>query len=149
MEAAVSDWQEHAQGVLSQAGYRASAPRAAVVGALSELGCSVTAKEIADLLDEQGQSVGLASVYRALDLLDRMRLVNRFDVGEGVARYEPAHPGGEHHHHLVCQSCGNVSAFEDPGLERAIEKLSRRVDYAIDAHDVTLRGECPACHARA
>jgi Fur family transcriptional regulator, ferric uptake regulator len=149
MEAAVSDWQEHAQGVLSQAGYRASAPRAAVVGALSELGCSVTAKEIADLLDEQGQSVGLASIYRALDLLDRMRLVNRFEVGEGVARYEPAHPGGEHHHHLVCQTCGNVSAFEDPGLERAIEKLSRRVDYAIDAHDVTLRGECPACHARA
>jgi Fur family ferric uptake transcriptional regulator len=149
MEAAVSDWQEHAQGVLSQAGYRASAARAAVVGALSELGCSVTAKEIADLLDEQGQSVGLASIYRALDLLDRMRLVNRFEVGEGVARYEPAHPGGEHHHHLVCQTCGNVSAFEDPGLERAIEKLSRRVDYAIDAHDVTLRGECPACHARA
>jgi Fur family ferric uptake transcriptional regulator len=149
MRAAVSEWQEHAQGVLSRAGYRASAPRAAVVGALSELGCSVTAKEIADLLDEQGQSVGLASIYRALDLLDRMRLVNRFEVGEGVARYEPAHPGGEHHHHLVCQSCGNVSAFEDPGLERAIEKLSRRVDYAIDAHDVTLRGECPACHARA
>jgi Fur family ferric uptake transcriptional regulator len=149
MEAAVSEWQEHAQGVLSRAGYRASAPRAAVVGALSELGCSVTAKEIADLLDEQGQSVGLASIYRALDLLDRMRLVNRFEVGEGVARYEPAHPGGEHHHHLVCQSCGSVSAFEDPGLERAIEKLSRRVDYAIDAHDVTLRGECPACHARA
>jgi Fur family ferric uptake transcriptional regulator len=149
MKAAVSEWQEHAQGVLSRAGYRASAPRAAVVGALSELGCSVTAKEIADLLDEQGQSVGLASIYRALDLLDRMRLVNRFEVGEGVARYEPAHPGGAHHHHLVCQSCGNVSAFEDPGLERAIEKLSRRVDYAIDAHDVTLRGECPACHARA
>jgi Fur family ferric uptake transcriptional regulator len=149
MKAAVSEWQDHAQGVLSRAGYRASAPRAAVVGALSELGCSVTAKEIADLLDEQGQSVGLASIYRALDLLDRVRLVNRFEVGEGVARYEPAHPGGEHHHHLVCQSCGNVSAFEDPGLERAIEKLSRRVDYAIDAHDVTLRGECPACHARA
>ncbi len=149
MKAAVSEWQEHAQDVLSQAGYRASAPRAAVVGALSELGCSVTAKEIAALLDEQGQSVGLASIYRALDLLDRMRLVKRFEVGEGVARYEPAHPGGEHHHHLVSQSCGNVSAFEDPGLERAIEKLSRRVDYAIDAHDVTLRGECPACHARA
>jgi Fur family transcriptional regulator, ferric uptake regulator len=149
MKAAVSEWEEHAQSVLTKAGYRSSAPRAAVMGALAELGCSVTAKEIADLLDEQGRGVGLASIYRALDLLDRMRLVQRFEVGEGVARYEPANPGGEHHHHLVCQSCGNVSAFEDAGLERAIEKLSRRVDYAIDAHDVTLRGECPACHARA
>ncbi len=148
METAVSEWQGHAQDALAHAGYRSSAPRNAVVDALAELGCSVTAKEIADLLDEQGRAVGLASVYRALDLLDRLRLVQRFDVGEGIARYEPAHPGGEHHHHLVCQSCGTVSAFEDQGLERAIEKLSRRVDYSIDAHDVTLRGECPACHAR-
>lgn len=148
MKAAVSEWQSHAQETLAGAGYRSSAPRSAVVEALAELHCSVTAKEIADLLEEQGRAVGLASVYRALDLLDRLRLVQRFDVGEGIARYEPAHPGGEHHHHLVCQSCGNVSAFEDQGLERAIEKLSRRVDYAIDAHDVTLRGECPACHAR-
>jgi Fur family ferric uptake transcriptional regulator len=148
MTAAVSEWQSHAQETLTRAGYRSSAPRSAVVEALAALHCSVTAKEIADLLEEQGRAVGLASVYRALDLLDRLRLVQRFDVGEGIARYEPAHPGGEHHHHLVCQSCGNVSAFEDQGLERAIEKLSRRVDYAIDAHDVTLRGECPSCHAR-
>jgi Fur family transcriptional regulator, ferric uptake regulator len=149
MEAAQVAWQDHAQSVLSRAGYRSSAPRAAVLGALAELGCSVTAKEIADLLEEQGLPVGLASIYRALDLLDRMRLVQRVEVGEGVARYEPAHPGGQHHHHLVCQSCGNVAAFEDPGLEKAIETLSRRVEYSIDAHDVTLRGECPACHARA
>jgi Fur family transcriptional regulator, ferric uptake regulator len=147
METAVREWAVHAQTALAHAGYRSSAPRNAVVEALAELGCSVTAREIADLLREQRRGVGLASVYRALDLLDRLRLVQRFDVGEGVFRYEPAHPGGEHHHHLVCQTCGNVSAFEDPGLERAIERLSRRVDYSIDAHDVTLRGECPACHS--
>jgi Fur family ferric uptake transcriptional regulator len=41
-----------------------------------------------------------------------------------------------------------VSAFEDSGLERAIKRLANRVDYAIDAHDVTLRGECPACRRR-
>ena len=70
------------------------------------------------------------------------------DAAEGVARYEPIGPGGEHHHHIVCDSCGEVSAFEDSALERAIEQLANRVDYAIDAHDVTLRGECPACRAR-
>lgn len=120
-----------------------------MVEALAELGCSVTAREIAALLDERGRGVGLASIYRALELLERLRLVQRVDVGEGVTRYEPAHPGGEHHHHLVCESCGGVSAFEDQGLERAIERLARRVDYAIDAHDVTLRGECPACRTQA
>jgi Fur family ferric uptake transcriptional regulator len=145
----VNEWAAHTHRALETAGYRSSTPRTAVVDALAELGCSVTAREIADLLDERGEPVGLASIYRALDLLDRLRLVQRFDVGEGTARYEPAHPGGEHHHHLVCQTCGNVRAFQDPDLERVIERLSRRVDFSIDAHDVTLRGECPTCHARA
>jgi Fur family transcriptional regulator, ferric uptake regulator len=140
-------WADHALATIAGAGHRASVQRAEIVGALGELGCGVTAREIADLLRDRGSGVGLASVYRTLDLLDRMQLVQRFEVGEGSARYEPAHPGGEHHHHLVCRSCGRVSAFEDAGLERAIDRLAARVDFAIDYHDVTLRGECPACAA--
>jgi Fur family transcriptional regulator, ferric uptake regulator len=149
VEAAVSQWAGHARRALDRAGHRSSAPRTAVVDAVAELGCSVTAREIAQLLAERGQAVGLASIYRALDLLERLGLVQRFEVGEGAARYEPVQPSGEHHHHLVCERCGEVSAFEDPALERAIERLSHRVDYAVGHHDVTLRGECPACHARA
>ena len=144
---ATVDWALHTQRTLARSGYRSSAPRAAVVETLAELGCSVTAREIADRVEQRGRAVGLASVYRTLELLEEMGLVQRVDLGEGVARYEPAHGGGEHHHHLVCDSCGNVTAFEDADLERAIERLSGRVDFAIDAHDVTLRGECPACRA--
>jgi Fur family ferric uptake transcriptional regulator len=91
--------------------------------------------------------VGLASVYRTLELLEELRLVQRFEVGEGTARFEPAGPTREHHHHLVCDRCRNVAAFEDPDLERAIERLSSRVDFDVDGHDVTLRGECPACRS--
>jgi Fur family ferric uptake transcriptional regulator len=69
------------------------------------------------------------------------------DAAEGVARYEPIDPSGDHHHHIVCERCGQVTAFEDRELEAAIEQLSRRVEYSIDAHDVTLRGECPVCRA--
>jgi Fur family transcriptional regulator, ferric uptake regulator len=87
----------------------------------------------------------VASIYRTLELLDRLQLARRVDMAEGVARYEPVDPSGQHHHHLVCERCGEVSAFEDRDLERAIERLAGRVDYEIDAHDVTLRGECPAC----
>jgi Fur family ferric uptake transcriptional regulator len=148
VEAAVSQWSGHARQALERAGYRSSIPRAAVVEAVAELGCAVTARDISNLLAGRGQAVGLASIYRALELLERLRLVQRFEVGEGGARYEPVQPGGEHHHHLVCDRCGEVSAFEDPALERAIERLSSRVDYAVGGHDVTLRGECPACHAR-
>jgi Fur family transcriptional regulator, ferric uptake regulator len=138
-------WSEHALVSLEQAGYRSSAPRAAVVGALAEVGCGVTAREIGDLLHRRGDRVGVASIYRALELLEQEGLVQRFDVGENAARYEPALPSGEHHHHLVCERCGEVKAFEDEDLERAIKRLARRVDFEIDGHDVTLRGECPQC----
>jgi Fur family ferric uptake transcriptional regulator len=142
---ATTGWTEHTTRTLAEAGYRSSAPREEVIGAIAELGCSITAREIADLLRERGSGVGLASIYRALDLLDRLGLVQRFDVGEGIARYEAALPGGDHHHHLVCESCGMVEPFEDEALERAIHSLSDKTDFAIAAHDVTLHGECPAC----
>ena len=143
----MADWVGHAQRELESEGYRLSAPRAAVVRTLAELGCSVTAKEIADRLHGQGQDVGVASIYRTLELLDNLRLTRRVDAGEGVARYEPVEPNGEHHHHIVCDTCGEVAAFEDSDLERAIERLASRVEFSIDAHDVTLRGECPTCRA--
>ena len=142
---ATTGWTEHTLRTLAGAGYRASGARAEVIDGLAELGCSVTAREIADLLRERRSGVGLASIYRTLDLLDRLGLVQRFEVGEGVARYEPAHPGGDHHHHIVCDSCGRVEAFEDEGLEQAIDSLSDRVSFGVVAHDVTLHGECPTC----
>ena len=143
----MADWIGHARQTLERDGFRVSGPRSAVVETLADLGCSVTAKEIADRLHERGQDVGVASIYRTLDLLDRLRLAKRVDAAEGVARYEPIDPSGEHHHHLVCESCGEVTAFEDRELEQAIAEVSRRVDYAVDAHDVTLRGECPSCRS--
>ena len=144
----MSDWVGHAQRELERGGYRVSGPRSAVVETLADLGCSVTAKEIADRLHDRGQDIGVASIYRTLELLDKLRLTRRVDAAEGVARYEPVDPSGDHHHHIVCDRCGEVAAFEDSDLERAIERLANRVEYSIDAHDVTLRGECPACRAR-
>jgi Fur family ferric uptake transcriptional regulator len=143
----MENWVGHAHATLERDGYRLSAPRSAVVETLAALGCSVTAKEIADSLRQREEDVGVASIYRTLELLDRLGLARRVDAGEGVARYEPIDPSGEHHHHLVCDRCGEVTAFEDRELERAIERLSGRVDYRIGAHDVTLRGECPACRS--
>lgn len=141
----MSDWVTHAERTLERAGHRSSSPRSAVVSALADLRCSASAKQISDRVRQRGSDVGVASIYRTLDLLDSLRLARRVDSGEGVARYEPVDPSGHHHHHIVCDSCGEVAAFEDDALERAIEGLSSRLEFDIDAHDVTLRGECPAC----
>ena len=141
------DWSEHARLTLEQAGYRSGAARHAVVELLARQDCCLTAREIADRLHDEGSSIGLASVYRALEVLDELRLVQRLDAGEGTARFEPAHPSGEHHHHLVCDNCGVVTPFEDDGLERAIQRLARKLDYEVHGHDVVLRGACPDCRA--
>ena len=106
--------------------------RKAVLALIGEQDCVLSAREIADELRAGGNPVGVATVYRTLELLESMRLVQRLDVGDGSARYEPALPGGEHHHHhLICDSCGRVTPFEDPKLERAIDELGRRLDYAV------------------
>jgi Fur family ferric uptake transcriptional regulator len=55
------------------------------------------------------------------------------------------HPSGHHHHHLVCDRCGRLVAFDDPGLERAIDELSDRLGVTIESHDVLLRGACRRC----
>jgi Fur family ferric uptake transcriptional regulator len=71
--------------------------------------------------------------------------VQRVDVGGDAARYEKVHSGGEHHHHLVCDDCGKVEAFEDAELERALSKVEHRTGYSVAGHDVVLRGACSDC----
>jgi Fur family transcriptional regulator, ferric uptake regulator len=141
----MGDWTEHALTTLEREGHRAGAARRTVVELLGRQHCCLSAKEITEQLRVEGREVGLASVYRALELLDGLKLVQRLDAGEGVVRYEPLLAGGEHHHHIVCESCGGVAAYEDPQLERAIADLARRLSWDVEAHDVVLRGRCPAC----
>lgn len=147
VHAARSGWGEHALGELRRAGHRAGGARTAVVELLAEQDCCLTAQEIFDELRERDRRVGIASVYRALDLLTGMKLVQRLEIGEGVARYEPAHAGGEHHHHVVCDRCGTVAVFEDERLEQALDRLGERLGYHLEGHEVVLRGTCPGCSA--
>jgi Fur family ferric uptake transcriptional regulator len=141
----VADWTEHALQELERGGYRAGAARTSVVELLGRQHCCLSAKEITAALHAEGREVGLASVYRALEVLDELRLVQRLDAGEGVVRYEPAGQDGEHHHHIVCEGCGGVASYEDDDLERAIHQLADRLSWAVDSHDVVLRGTCPRC----
>jgi len=149
MSATTSDWGERALGALAAEGHRIGGARKAVVDLLARQSCCRSAQEIADELRERGDRVGIASVYRTLDLLHGLALVQRVDVGEGGHRYEPVVPGGEHHHHAVCDSCGTLTPFEDRSLEQALERLSRRLGHRGAAHDVVIRGTCTRCKRRA
>jgi Fur family ferric uptake transcriptional regulator len=139
------DWTQQTLEALQGAGYRNGVARRAVVELLGRQDCCLTAQEIFDGLRAEGRRVGIASVYRVLDLLGEKGLVQRIDVGAGTARYEPALPSGEHHHHLVCDGCGKVEAFADPELEQAIHRVEGRTGYSVAGHDVVLRGACGDC----
>jgi Fur family ferric uptake transcriptional regulator len=139
------EWADHARKVLERSGHHRGAARERLIELLSRQQCALTAQEIEDALRGGERGVGRASIYRALELLYDHELVNRLDVGDGIARYELADPAGEHHHHLVCEGCGRLVAFDDPGLERAIDRVSERLGVRVNHHDVVLRGACEDC----
>ena len=139
------DWATFARDALRRSGARSGAARESVIAYLSAQPCAVSAQEVLDGLRAEGRSVGIASVYRALDQLAELGLVHRIDLGEGLTRFESAQPDGEHHHHLVCGRCGKVDRFDDAALERAISAVAGSHGYALGHHDVVLRGACGDC----
>jgi Fur family transcriptional regulator, ferric uptake regulator len=139
------NWSEHAHAVLARAGLRRGGARERIIEVLAGEGCALSAVEIEDTLRDRGGRIGRASVYRVLELLAEYGLVERVAVGPGMSRFERVLPSGEHHHHLVCDHCGRLVAFDDPGLERAIDRVSERLGVRVEHHDVVLRGACGDC----
>lgn len=166
---ATGDWIERAEATLAAAGHRRGGARRAMLQLLAETGmraagahcraaapqeCALSAQEIEDALRARGAGAGegrrvsRASVYRILDELEGLGLVQRVETGQAVVRYERVgEHSDEHHHHLVCDECGVVMPFSDPGLERAIETLSQRVPMNVSDHEIVLHGACEDCAA--
>jgi Fur family transcriptional regulator, ferric uptake regulator len=84
--------------------------------------------------------VGLVTIYRTLDLLAEIGAVRRLDLGDGP-RYELAE---DHHHHLICESCGGVSEFEKCPLD--LRRL-KGVDFEISSHTLEIYGRCAGCRS--
>jgi Fur family ferric uptake transcriptional regulator len=138
-------WAEHALERMRAAGLRRGGARQAVVEALAGHDCAVTALELDDELRARSPAPGRASIYRALEQLEQLGLVQRLEVCRGTAGYERVDPGGEHHHHAICRECGRMIPFEDAGLERAIAGVGERMGFDAAAHEVVIRGRCERC----
>ena len=144
--APLDEWARSAAEALRRTGYRGGRARRAVVDFLGRQQCCLSATEIFDGLRAEGETIGLASVYRTLDQLSRLRLVQRLDFGD-AARYEPMLATGDHHHHVIYDDCDKVEPFSDSPLERALGRLGSVLDYELEGHDVVLRGSCSDCRA--
>jgi len=141
---AMENWSDATLERVRIAGYRGGAAQRAIIDLLASESCCLTAQEIFDRLRGAERRVSLASVYRTLDRLSELRLVQRVEVGQGSARFERS-AAENHHHHLVCNDCGRVEAFCDDRLEQAIHGVARNVRYDVEAHDVVLHGACADC----
>jgi len=144
---AAETWAGRAEAALAAAGRRRGGARRALLELLERQTCALTAVEIEDALRAERRRVSRASVYRILDELEGLRLVQRVETGQAMVRYERVCASEEHHHHLVCDECGLVMPFSDRALERAISRLSERVPLAVSEHEIVLHGHCQDCAA--
>ncbi|MBI4725700.1 transcriptional repressor [candidate division TA06 bacterium] len=133
-----------------------TAPRQAIFQALHTMDGHLTADEIFTRLRLQFPGIGLATVYRNLELLRSNGHVLALDSGDGKLRYELKEKQGTtaHHHHLICRQCGEVVNYmdfeqEELNLVQKIQAhLMRKYKYQIADHDITFYGGCPNCLKR-
>ncbi len=125
---------------------RRTRQRAAVDEVLDQVDDFVSAQELYQMLRERGSQVGLATVYRALQsMADDGRVdVLRSDAGEAVYRRCEQE---DHHHHLVCRSCGAAVEISRPAVEAWAEDVARAHGYVDVTHTVEIFGLCPRCAA--
>lgn len=118
--------------------------RAAVAGALAKLDGFTSAQALHDVLRHDGESVGLTTVYRHLQALADAGEVDvlRTDEGESVYR---ACEGDDHHHHLVCRSCGATVEVTGPAVEAWAEAVAAEHGYRDVSHTLEVFGTCSSC----
>jgi Fur family transcriptional regulator, ferric uptake regulator len=139
-----SEWAEQTMSALSRLGFRDSSGRRQVIWSLARAHGCLDAQQVFDRLRAEGQRVGIATVYRTLDLLSERGYLQRIDLGAGAASYEPVFPG-ERNHHLICTCCGRVERFNDSRLESVLDTVEQQAGYLVAAREIVLRGLCGDC----
>ena len=130
--------------LLRARGLRVTPQRRLVADAVHGLGHS-TPEQICERVQRELPSMNLSTVYRTLELLERLGLVWHTHLGKGA----PVYHASEHPHlHVVCQSCGEISSVPSDLLDTAAERLAADLGFRIDVGHVALSGTCRACQQR-
>ncbi|WP_218220199.1 Fur family transcriptional regulator [Nesterenkonia sp. Act20] len=125
---------------------RSTRQKRAVWAALHSLEDFVSAQELHKILDDRGEKVSLATVYRVLQSHQEEGLVDVLRPDEGEAIYRLCERE-EHHHHLVCRSCGLTVEFEAPDIEDWAAKLAAQHNFSEVRHTLEIFGLCASCAA--
>jgi Ferric uptake regulator family. len=110
----------------------------------------LSAEDIYLLVKEKSPEIGLATVYRTLELLTELKIVDKINFGDGVSRYDLRKEGANHfHHHLVCIECGSVEEIREDLLEDVELIVEKRWNFIVKDHRLTFHGICRNCQAKA
>ena len=112
-------------------------------------GKHLTTEEIYEIVKADFPEIGLATVYRTIQLLSDLHLVDKVNFDDGFVRYEIGNVDTKEtkhrHHHLICQKCGKVISFQDDLLEGLEKKIFETTGFKVLDHEVKLYGICVEC----
>jgi Fur family transcriptional regulator, ferric uptake regulator len=129
---------------LRQRSRKVTGPRQAILKILREQSHPMSNKDIFETLPRG--DCDLATIYRSMHLLESMGMVKRFDLGDGIARYELLEEGDDgHHHHLVCVRCAGVVEIEECSMHELEERIAADNRYQAVTHKLEFFGICPNC----
>ena len=128
---------------LSEKGYRLTPQRVMVLTAIESSANHISADEIYTQVIKKYPYVNISTVYRTLDLLKRLGMVTETDLGGGRVSYHPADKG--HHHHLVCQECGDIIDLDESVLSPLKDTLRREYKFDTDLRHLAIFGRCDKC----
>jgi Fur family ferric uptake transcriptional regulator len=124
-------------------GYRLTGARRAVVDTVARSRHALTPIEVYDVARKRYRALGLVTVYRTLEKLEKLHLVQRVHQPQGCQAFIAAGQG--HQHLLLCQRCGRVTIFEGDDLKALISAISTKTGYRIRDHWLQLFGLCASC----
>lgn len=132
------------EGVLRREGFKITPQRRAVLYTIADNRDHLTPIDIYEKVSLQHPGIGLVTIYRTLDILDKLGLICEVHSGGNCRSYLLRRPS-EHHHHLVCSSCGTVADFTECDLSELAERLSNETGFKIDGHILEFSGRCVNC----
>lgn len=132
---------------IDASGYRLTEPRRAVADLVAARDGHFTAADLIDDADRRQLDIGRATIFRSLELLTELELLERIDLPTGEHAYVACEP--QHHHHIVCEVCGRVTEVDVAGLDAAVRTVEDETGWSISKHRLELYGRCPRCRAQA
>lgn len=138
---------ENIKKQLHSKGYKLTPQREATLTVLLEREEDhLSAEEVFLLVKEKAPDIGLATVYRTLELLSELKIVDKINFGDGVFRYDLRKEGVEHfHHHLVCMECGSVEEIIEDLLSDVEKIVEEKWKFQVKDHRLTFHGICKQC----